>query len=359
MADYATLIPVNLITGFLGSGKTTLLNRLLKAPELANTAVLVNEFGAVGLDHLLLEAVDGETVVLQSGCVCCTIRGELALAIRTLLSKRERGLVPRFTRLAIETTGLADPAPIVSTLMAEPVLRHHVRLGSIVTTVDAVNGFLHLRDNPESVKQVAVADRLVVTKTDLADPRAVAELETALRRLNPTAPILDARTSPWDPEALMAGDVYDPASKRAEVALWLREAASRHVVDPAHHGHDPNRHGADIRAFSLTFDQPLDWTAFGLWLTMLLHAHGQSVLRVKGILNVAGLPAPVVIHGVQHVVHPPAHLERWPDAERRSRIVFIVRGLEPALLERSFAAFHHEAQAERNAALGRPARLGP
>ncbi len=346
MADYASLIPVNLITGFLGSGKTTLLNRLLKAPGLANTAVLVNEFGAVGLDHLLLEAVDGETVVLQSGCICCTIRGELAEAMRALLSKRERGLVPRFTRLAIETTGLADPAPIVSTLIAEPVLRHHVRLGSIITTVDAVNGFLHLEGNPEAVRQVAVADRLVVTKTDLADRDGVLALEAALGRLNPTAPILDATLGPWLPDALLAQDVYDPAHGRAEVAHWLSEQAA----DPAHHGHDPNRHGADIRAFCLCFEQPLDWTAFGIWLTMLLHVHGQKVLRVKGILNVAGLPTPVVIHGVQHVIHPPAHLDRWPDDERRSRIVFIVRGLEQDLIERSLAAFHRQARAQRNAA---------
>jgi G3E family GTPase len=345
MAEYASLIPVNLITGFLGSGKTTLLNRLLKAPELGNTAVLVNEFGAVGLDHLLLEAVDGETAVLQSGCVCCTIRGELALAMRALLSKRERGLVPRFTRLAIETTGLADPAPIVSTLIAEPVLRHHVRLGSIITTVDAVNGALHLGANRESVKQVAVADRLVVTKADIAAPAAVFGLEAVLRRLNPTAPILDAVKDRFAPEALMASDVYGSASKVAEVARWLSEAA--HV---GHHQHDRNRHGDDIRAFCLTFDRPLDWSAFGLWLTMLLHAHGQSVLRVKGILNVEGLPAPVVIHGVQHVVHPPAHLDRWPDDDRRSRIVFIVRGLDPALIERSLGAFHRQAEAQRAAA---------
>ena len=345
MADYAGLIPVNLITGFLGSGKTTLLNRLLKAPALANTAVLVNEFGAVGLDHLLLEPVDGETVVLQSGCVCCTIRGELALAMRALFSKRERGFVPPFTRLAIETTGLADPAPIVSTLTAEPVLRHHFRLGSIITTVDAVNGFLHLNDNPESVKQVAVADRLVMTKTDLADPDAVFELEAALRRLNPAAPILDALEDDFAPEALMASDIYDPASKGAEVARWLSEA-----MPAAQHRHEPNRHGDAIRAFCLSFDQPLEWTAFGIWLTMLLHAHGQKVLRVKGILNVKGLPAPVVIHGVQHVVHPPAHLDRWPDDDRRSRIVFIVRGLEQALIERSLAAFHRQAEAARNAA---------
>ncbi len=346
MADYATLIPVNLITGFLGSGKTTLLNRLLKSPALANTAVLVNEFGAVGLDHLLLEAVDGETVILQSGCICCTIRGELADAIRALLSKRERGLVPRFTRLAIETTGLADPAPIVSTLIAEPVLRHHVRLGSIITTVDAVNGFLHLEDNPELAKQVAVADRLVITKTDLAGADAVGRLEKALRRLNPTAPILDAVAGPFAPDAWMVGDVYNPAHKRAEVARWWRAEAAL----PSPHGHDSDRHGEGIRAFCLAFEQPLDWTAFGIWLTMLLHAHGQKVLRVKGILNVLDVPTPVVIHGVQHVVHPPAHLDRWPDDERRSRIVFIVRGLEQALIERSLAAFRRQAEAHPDAA---------
>ena len=345
MADYATLIPVNLITGFLGSGKTTLLNRLLKAPELANTAVLVNEFGAVGLDHLLLERIDGETVVLQSGCVCCTIRGELADAMRALLSKRERGEVPRFARLAIETTGLADPAPIVSTLIAEPVLRHHVRLGSIITTVDALNGFLHLENNPELIRQVAVADRLVSRRPTSPIPTRPGRSRSALRRLNPTAPILDASAGPLVPHDLMASDVYDQVDKGAEVARWLSEAA--HAPHP---GHDPNRHGADIRAFCLVFDQPLDWTAFGIWLTMLLHAHGNNVLRVKGILNVLGLAAPVVIHGVQHVVHPAAHLERWPDDDRRSRIVFIVRGLDPALIERSLAAFHRQAKAPGDAA---------
>ena len=226
------------------------------------------------------------------------------------------------------------------------MLRHHVRLGTIITTVDAVNGSRHLEDNPEAVKQVAIADRLVVTKTDLADLEMVRTLATALRRLNPTAPILDAVAGPWAPDALMAHDVYDPAHRRAEVAHWLREDAAH----PAHHGHDPNRHGADIRAFCMTFEEPLDWTAFGLWLTMLLHAHGQKVLRVKGILNVVDLPTPVVLHGVQHVVHPPAHLDRWPDDDRRSRIVFIVRGLEPALIERSLAAFHRQAGAQADAA---------
>ncbi len=197
MADYGTLIPVNLITGFLGSGKTTLLNRLLRAPALAGTAVLVNELGEVGLDHLLLETVDAETVVLQSGCICCTIRGELADALRGLLGKRERGLVPRFERVALETTGLADPAPIVATLLAEPVLRHHFRLGSIVTTVDAVNGSAQLRDHPESVRQAAVADRLVVTKSDLAGPAAVDALRARAAPAQPDgcAPRRDERAA--------------------------------------------------------------------------------------------------------------------------------------------------------------------
>lgn len=350
VAAYETLIPVNVVTGFLGSGKTTLLNRLLRSPQLAHTAVLVNEFGEIGLDHLLLETLDAETVILQSGCVCCTIRGDLADAIRKLFSRRERGLVPRFDRLAIETTGLADPAPIISTLLAEPVIRHHFRLGNVISTVDAVNGALHLAQNPESVKQVAVADRIVLTKTDLAADAQVGELKAALARLNPTAPILEAAADPLAPDDLMAGDVYDPARRSAEVRRWLDEEAHRAAADPRHHSHDPNRHDRDIRAFCLTFDQPLDWTAFGIWLTMLLHAHGERVLRVKGMLNVLGLATPVVIHGVQHVIHPPAHLEVWPDADRRSRIVFIVRGLEQKVIERSLAAFSRQAAAAASAA---------
>jgi G3E family GTPase len=349
VAAYETLLPVNVVTGFLGSGKTTLLNRLLRSPQLARTAVLVNEFGEVGLDHLLLETVDADTVILQSGCVCCTIRGDLAEAIRKLFSRRERGLIPRFDRLAIETTGLADPAPIISTLLAEPVIRHHFRLGNVIATVDAINGPLHLAANPESVKQVAVADRIVLTKTDLAAAGQLGELTAALRRLNPTAPLLDAMADPLAPDDLMAGDVYDPARKTAEVRRWLDEEAHRAAAD-GDHRHDPNRHDRDIHAFCLAFERPLDWTLFGIWLSMLLHVHGERVLRVKGILNVLGLATPVVIHGVQHVIHPPAHLEAWPSADRRSRIVFIVRGLEQKAIERSLAAFSRQVAAAAPAA---------
>lgn len=330
MAAYDSLIPVNIITGFLGSGKTTLLQRLLASPKLANTAVLINEFGEVSLDHLLLDVVDRETVILESGCVCCTIRGDLAEAIRELHSKRERGVIPRFDRLAIETTGLADPAPIVSTLLAEPVIRNHFRLGNVITTVDALNAELHLRDSEESVKQAAIADRLVLTKSDLADDRALDKVKASLSRLNRSAPIIVVQDDDFDPDDLMASDVYDPEAKLNEVQRWLL---------PHDHGHDGHGHHGDIETFSLIVDDPIDWTAFGIWLTMLLHRHGEKVLRVKGILNVEGQATPVVVHGVQHVVHPPAHLEAWPDEDRRSRIVFILRGLDPALLKRSLSAF--------------------
>ncbi|MEZ5933477.1 MAG: GTP-binding protein [Alphaproteobacteria bacterium] len=335
MADYQSLIPVNIITGFLGSGKTTLLQRLLASAKLANTAVLINEFGEVSLDHLLLDVVDRETVILESGCVCCTIRGDLADAIRELHSKRERGVVPRFDRLAIETTGLADPAPIVSTLLAEPVIRNHFRLGNIITTVDVLNATLHLTSNEESVKQVAIADRLVLTKSDLANRDTLDAVHTALAALNRSAPIIDVHAEAFDPDDLMASDLYDEEAKAAEVRRWLQQHAH-------HNTHDHESHHADIRTFSLIVDHPVDWTAFGIWLTMLLHRHGEKVLRVKGILNVEGQATPVMIHGVQHVVHPPAHLDAWPDDDHRSRIVFILRGLDPALLKRSLSAFSRQ-----------------
>jgi G3E family GTPase len=290
--------------------------------------------------------VDGETVVLQSGCVCCTIRSDLGEAIRDLFGKRERGEVPCFDRLAIETSGLADPAPIVFTLMAEPVIRHHFRLGNIIATVDAVNGALHLAENPESEKQAAVADRLVLTKTDICGVEQARLVRDELRRRNPSAPIFEAAAGDFDPDQLLANDVYDPASKTAEVRRWLREEA----LSGNGHEHDVNRHDRGIRAFCLSYDAPLDWTAFGIWLTMLLQAHGEQVLRVKGLLDVIEAPAPVVIHGVQHVVHPPVHLERWPDDDRRSRIVFIVRDLDPADIGRSLAAFNRLAGVDRRAA---------
>ncbi len=321
MVEAPQFTPVHLLTGFLGSGKTTLLRRWLASPDLADTAVLINEFGEVGLDHELLERVDADTVLLSSGCLCCTVRGELADAVKSLHSRRERGVIPIYRRLVIESSGLADPLPILTTIAAESVLRHHYRVGRIVTTVDAVNGMRQLDNQPESRKQAAVADRLVVTKTDIAEPDK--GLLDRLRAINPSAPIRFAADPSLTPDDLIGADAAQ------EVRHWFQAEA----VEP------DGLHGDDISAISLVLDKPVDWTAFGLWLSMLLHRHGEALLRVKGVLAVEGESAPVVVQAVQQLVHAPQHLTRWPSADRRSRLVFIVKGIDAAALRRSFDAF--------------------
>jgi G3E family GTPase len=325
--------PVNLITGFLGSGKTTLLRRLLADPALANTAVLINEFGEIGLDHDLVERIDDTMVLLRSGCVCCTIRDDLAQSMRALHARRERGNIPAFDRLVIESTGLADPFPILSTIKADPVLRHHFRPGLVITTVDAVNGLRQIETHIESTRQAAVADRLVLTKTDIADEVTVARLLPALRRLNPDAPLFRAAETTLDVEVLL-GEGAPRLSARALLRDTFRSD------DPDAPAPRTAGHTDRIRSFVLTRDAPLDWSAFGIWLTMLLNRHGERVLRVKGILNLAGEAAPVAIHGVQHLVHTPVHMAAWPSGDRRSRIVFILDGLDPALVQRSLTAFN-------------------
>ena len=318
-------VTAHLLTGFLGSGKTSLLKRLLALPDLAGTAVLINEFGEVGLDHLLLEEVDEQVVLLKSGCVCCSIRGDLRDGLERLHGRMESGAIPPFTRVVIETTGLADPVPIVAGFTADPALRWHFRLGNVVTVVDAVNGLGNLERFPEALKQVALADRLVVSKTELSDP---APLLARLRALNPGAMVhLSTEAAPAPPGLLLA-DVHDEAQRAAEIARWAR-------AEPAHHHH----HGGGPETFVLTATAPLDWASFGLWLSMLLHRHGASILRVKGLLQVRGVDRPVVVQGVQHLIHHPFHLDRWPEGEPATRLVVIGTGLEGAAIERSFRAF--------------------
>ncbi len=334
-------VPVTTLTGFLGSGKTTLLNRLLRRPSLAGAAVIVNEFGAVGLDHLLIEASEEQFTLLDNGCVCCTVRGDLVGTLKALDRRSAAGAAPPLARVIIETTGLADPAPILHTLMAEPELAARFRVDAIVTTVDAVNGASTLDRHPEAAKQIAVADRLLVTKADLASDAEIAALEGRLAGLAPTARRGRAR----DGEANFDIMAEEPAGAE-RIAAWF-EAATHHDdcgpdCDHHHHGHahhDAHRHHG-IHSFSFVIDQPVEWAAFARWLDYVAALKGEDLLRFKGLVHVAEEPErPLVLHGVQHVFHPPARLDRWPSADRRTRLVFIVRDIERETIARTLVKF--------------------
>lgn len=310
--------PVTIVTGFLGSGKTTLLGRVLSEPSMSNTAVLVNEFGEVGLDHHLLRRVDERAVLLGNGCVCCTTRVDLVESLLELLDMDQRREIPRLDRVVVETTGLADPAPILHTIFADPVLQHHFSVDLVLTTVDAMNGDLRLDRNPESVKQIAAADKVIVTKTDLAELDSVQSLLSRLGAINPSARVFEAAFGETD-----VAELFRPGD------------APAHVVAPV--AGEPHEVG-ETHSLSLTFDGSVDWTAFGIWLSMLLHVRGEDVLRVKGLLDV-GERGPVVVNGVQHTIHPPEHLDRWPDEDHRSRIVFIMKDIRPGELLVSLDVF--------------------
>lgn len=342
-------IPVSLLTGFLGSGKTTVLNYLLQQPGMSETAVIVNEFGEIGLDHELMVGGKEDMVLLNSGCLCCTVRGDLANTLRDLMMVRMRGEVPPFKRVVVETTGLADPAPILHTLMGDELIGRYYRLDGVIATVDAVNGAETLTSQFESVKQAAVADRLLITKSDLADAAVLEGLEKRLDEINPAAPRLRVVNGEVDPEILFDASLYNPATKIPDVDRWLKEEAyadqeaDRHSghghEGHDHHGHDVNRHDDSIRAFCITYDEPLRLDAVEQWFDLVMLLKGPDLLRVKGIVNVAEYDTPIVIHGVQHVFHPPARLEAWPSDDHRTRIVFITRNVDRQVIEDTLKMF--------------------
>ena len=342
MSESSQRLPVSVLTGFLGSGKTTVLNHLTQQAALSRTLVLINEFGEIGLDHdLVTYSKDDVVIEMSSGCLCCTIRGDLARTLREAPGRFARGGKLWFDRVVIETTGLADPAPILHTLMTDPAVAQRYRLDAVVATIDAVNGGDTLDRQIESVKQAAMADRLLLTKTDLSDRNDLNRLQERLRVLNPAAPQIIAENGTVDPTLLFDAGIYDPKTKNPDVQDWLKAEAygepHGHGHGTAghshsHHHHDVNRHDTHIKSFCLTIDDPIRGDALDAWLELLLMFRGADFLRIKGIINVAGLDGPTVIHGVQHIFHPPVTLNEWPSEDRRSRIVFITRDIDESVL---------------------------
>ena len=327
----AGLIPVSIITGFLGSGKTTLLNRLLKRPEMNRVAVIVNELGEIGVDNELVETSSEQMMLLNNGCLCCVLRGDLQETLRDLFIKRRNGEIIDFDRVVIETTGLADPAPVMQTLITDSLLLEQYRLDCVVTLVDAVNAPGQLKQFTEPVKQVALADRLVITKSDLAGEKQVAELQTRLAELNPKAPVRVALNGEIDPAFLVDVGLRRTRARLEDIERWLGKD------DDHDHGH-AHRHDETVQSFVLRFDKPMPWETFTQCMEVLTALRGPDLLRVKGLVNVQGKAGPMVVQGVQHLFHPPLELAAWPGPDHGTRLVFITRAIPRQTIADLFSA---------------------
>ena len=328
----ATRIPVSIVTGFLGAGKTTLINRLLGHAEMAGALVIVNEFGAVGLDHLFIESRDNDLVLLSSGCICCTVRGEMELTLRDLAARLQAGEIA-FDRVLVETTGLADPGPVAALFLNHPMVMHDFRLQAVITVVDAVHGLDQLDARPEAMVQAAFADRLIISKTDIAPADTVALLIRRLEAVAPTAERIVANHGAVAP-ALLFAPVAAAAARVLPPVLAVHPTV---CADPAcgHPDHGA-RHDTRIRALSIVHDRPLPWAAVNAWLAGVRATWGDQLLRLKGLVAVEEEPGPLVVHGVHTTFHPPVALDQWPDGDRRTRIVLIVNGVDPAAIVASF-----------------------
>jgi|TARA_B100000287_G_scaffold163286_1_gene154033 G3E family GTPase len=327
-------IPVTVITGFLGSGKTTLLSSILKKKEMQKTAVIINEFGEIGLDHALIEHTDENIVELQSGCICCTIQGDLNKTLIDLFDKMMNGKVSSFNRILIETTGLANPVPIIHTLMNSIELIRIYSLDGVITVVDSINGEKTLDLHEESLKQLALAEKIIISKTDIVDKDEIKSLVFRIKEINPVSQIIFSKFGNIPLEEIFGLGAYDPYKKSADVKNWL--AAEKYKDKKHHHHHDVNRHNENIRAFSMMSENPVNMIAFSFFRDMITAALGANLLRMKGIVNIAGEERPAVIHGVQHIFHPVQWLETWPDNDRRTKLVFITQNIKKEQIEDFF-----------------------
>jgi G3E family GTPase len=320
-------IPVTLLTGFLGSGKTTLLNHLLAHPQMKDSAVIINEIGEAGLDHILATQVGSEqiadnTVLLNSGCVCCTLKNEMADTMRDLFFKRALQAIPQFNRLVIETTGMADPGPILGNLLNEPVIESVFRLDAVVVTIDSQYGLQQLQEHAEARKQAAVADVLLFTKTDLVSPDQLSVLKEKLIEISPGATQHKVQYGKIDPDFIIDVGLFDPTGKRAEPERWLRAPQKTSLIKKSHIH--------EISSFTVTLPSPLNWRDLKPTILKLCQTHGANLLRLKGIIHAADQLAPLAIHAVHFTPYPPTLLEGWSEEAPTNRIVIIGKDLDEA-----------------------------